>query len=809
MKLLLWVSVFTCALAPAQDIKSGYVRGTAVHYKVVDGVAVTEGDILLDPESSKTPVKEAIGISTDRFRWPDGIVPYSIDVAIPDQQRITGAVQHWNDNTRLRLIPRTDQADYVRFVRKPSGCSSFVGMIGGAQSINLGDDCSLGNTIHEIGHAIGLYHEQSRQDRDFYMQVIYANLDKREFLQYDQKLSGADDLGGYDFGSIMHYSPSGFSRNGELSLQSIPMGIPIGQRAGLSPGDLDAVKRLYGQPNTQTIIATFPEGLNIVVDGEIFPSPKTFQWTPGTTHALNVPATQSDGVTRNEFARWSDDGDQSHSITVTAAITVYTANFVQYIKVLGAPNPSLGGSLQYSPPSADGFYPYGTEVEVTAVPNPGYSFLSWSGFGLFSVHGVGPNPLRFAVTDSRTRYDASFTRSVLTKVTSNPPALNVMVDGKSIITPQNFAWTPGSTHTLRVETDTQLSQSGTQQYVYQNWSDGGDVTHTVTATAEAATVTAAFKTQYQVLVNTSPITGGTLQMDPFSETGYYDAGAELRILPLASGSFKFVNWSGDLSGATAPGILTLDDQKIITANFAAPKQLTANSIVSAANFLLNGGVCPGEIVTIFGLEFGPVALVGSRINPGTRNLDTVLADTRVLFDGIAAPLIYVSPNQISAVVPYSVAGKATTRITVNYNGQNTNGLLMPVVEAVPSLFTFDSSGKGPAAMLNQDGSVNTRANPAQRGSTVVLYATGEGQTAPAGVDGKPAVVPLPKPVLPVKALVASREAIVLYAGAAPGLTAGLLQVNVRIPVDAPTGAVPVSLVVGNKSSPANVTIWVQ
>ena len=117
MKLLLWVSVFACALAPAQDIKSGYVRGKAVHYKVVDGVAVTEGDILIDPESSKTPVKEAIGISTDRLRWPDGIVPYSIDVAIPDQQRITGAVQHWNDNTRLRLIPRTDQADYVRFVQ--------------------------------------------------------------------------------------------------------------------------------------------------------------------------------------------------------------------------------------------------------------------------------------------------------------------------------------------------------------------------------------------------------------------------------------------------------------------------------------------------------------------------------------------------------------------------------------------------------------------------------------------------------------------------------------------------------------------
>ena len=778
-----------------------------VHFKVVDGEAVTEGDILLDVKSSKTSGKEAIAIAAQRYRWTDGMVPYTIDAAIPNQQRITDAVQHWNDNTRLRLVPRIDQPSYVRFVRRASGCSSFVGMIGGVQSINLGDDCSLGNTIHEIGHAVGLFHEQSRQDRDFYIQVNYANLDKREFLQYNQQLSGADDLSGYDFGSIMHYSPSGFSRNGELVMESIPLGIPFGQRMVLSPGDLDAVKRLYGYQNTATTITTFPAGINIVVDGETFASPKAFEWEPQTIHTLSVPSTQTDGVTRNEFARWSDDGIQSHSITASAAVTVYTANFVQYIKVAGTT--TVGGSLQYKPPSPDGFYLYGTQVEVTAVPNPGYSFLSWSGFGLFSLFGVGPNPRRFAVLDSRTEYDASFTRSVLTTVTSNPPALNVVVDGRSIITPQNFAWNPGSLHTLRVDTEVQPSRSGAQQYVYQTWSDGGDVTHTVTTAAEPATFTAAFKTQYQVLINASPITGGTLQLDPFSDTGYYDAGTDLRIIPLAAGNFKFVNWSGDLNNAQAPGILTVDDQKIVNANFAVPKQLTANSTVNAANFLLNGGVAPGEIVTIFGLEFGPGALVGPRINPGTRTLDTVLAETRVFFDGIAAPLIYVSPSQISAVVPYSVAGKTSTTITVNSSGQNTNSMLVPVLEAVPALFTFDSSGKGPAALLNQDGSVNTQANPAQRGSTVVLFATGEGQTAPRGVDGKPAVVPLPKPVLPVKALIASREAIVLYAGAAPGLTAGVLQVNVRIPGDAPTGAVPVSLLVGTKSSPANVTIWIQ
>jgi uncharacterized protein (TIGR03437 family) len=126
------------------------------------------------------------------------------------------------------------------------------------------------------------------------------------------------------------------------------------------------------------------------------------------------------------------------------------------------------------------------------------------------------------------------------------------------------------------------------------------------------------------------------------------------------------------------------------------------------------------------------------------------------------------------------------------------------------MFSLDSTGKGPGAILNQDMSVNSASNPASRGGIVVLYATGEGQTKPAGVDGQPAAGELPKPVLPVSVRIGGLEAGVLYAGGAPGLVAGLLQVNARVPEGvSPGNSVPVILKVGAAESQPGITVVVQ
>jgi uncharacterized protein (TIGR03437 family) len=234
----------------------------------------------------------------------------------------------------------------------------------------------------------------------------------------------------------------------------------------------------------------------------------------------------------------------------------------------------------------------------------------------------------------------------------------------------------------------------------------------------------------------------------------------------------------------------------------------STTIVSAASFLPTA-VAPGQIITIFGSGVGPPIPAGLRLTAAGL-VDTLLSDTRVLFDGTPAPLLYVSSTQISAVVPYGIAIGSSTRLQTEYQGITSGGLDLQVVDAAPAIFTLDSSGIGPGAILNQDSTVNSIANPADRNSVVTIYGTGEGQTNPVGVDGLITASTLRTPVQPVSVTIGGQPAEVLYGGAAPGLIAGVLQVNARVPAGvAPGSQVPVIVTVGNKLSQSGVTLAVR
>jgi uncharacterized protein (TIGR03437 family) len=301
---------------------------------------------------------------------------------------------------------------------------------------------------------------------------------------------------------------------------------------------------------------------------------------------------------------------------------------------------------------------------------------------------------------------------------------------------------------------------------------------------------------------------GSIQLTPSTRSG----GNWLAVVP-SSGSLPLtaavtMDPSG-LPDGTYLGAITIGSASLpVTILVGNPgPQLPAGGIVNAASYQ-GSAISPGEIVTLFGKNIGPKIPYSAQVWDGV--MTTKLAGARVWFGNIAAPIIYAYPNQLAVVVPYSVAGAKSVQVQVENMVARTPALAVPVQDVTPALFTSDGSGQGQLAALNQDGTVNSASNPAAKGSIVVLYGTGVGVLNPPVSDGTlTSSTPFPIPLSPIQVSIGGQTATVLYAGAAPGLVAGTIQVNARIPAGVSTGNAAVVLFAGASSSPANCTVAVQ
>jgi endo-1,4-beta-xylanase len=249
----------------------------------------------------------------------------------------------------------------------------------------------------------------------------------------------------------------------------------------------------------------------------------------------------------------------------------------------------------------------------------------------------------------------------------------------------------------------------------------------------------------------------------------------------------------------------------MTALQTTPPVLNANNMVNAAGYE-GGGVAPGEIVTLYGANFGPANLAVSQVS-SSGGFPTSLNGVQVLFDGVPAPLLYAEAGQVSAIVPFEVANEQQTMIQYQYNPGTgpvvSNTAAANVTAVAPAIFALNGTGSGPGAILNYPSyAVNSAANPAPAGSAVIVYATGGGVVQGGAVDGglAPGAAKLSASVT---ATIGGAPATVYYAGSAPGLVNGLAQVNLEVPSGLASGPQPVVITIGGVSTQAGLTVQVQ
>jgi astacin len=589
--------------------RTSMFRGVALTHEVVDGLAIFEGDIELGSveelteaaQVSKSYRREAVAISGQQYRWPNGIIPYSIDPTLASPARVISAINHWNMMLAgyIKWVPRTNETAFVYFARAASAsmCSSAVGRRGYEQRIQIGDYCSLGNVIHEMGHAVGLWHEQSREDRDRYVKILWENMESEKSYNFAQNISNGDDIGPYDYDSVMHYPAWAFSANGKPTIETIPPGIRIGQRSGLSAGDVAAVKALYAPApilapiQISITLTSNPTAQTIAVDGVNYTTPVSLQWAPGSVHTINALSPPVVNGVRTVFSSWSNGGAQTHTVVAPESSTTYTAHYTtSYSAVIRAAAP---GTTVVSPLSADSFYASGSHITAEAVAPPGYCFTSWSGLLAGSTAKTTLSVLKpYSV-------EANFIPGSVTPRTVN---VGILAAGTTFV--MNTTATPGCGWLIKSNVSWITVSKSAATYDSPNFSYAvqpnptsvkrvGTITvhnTTVTVTQFPAAVTAepapAPVPTYTITTNVSPAGAGTVSLSP--QAASYAAGSSVALSASAAPGFCFTSWTG--LGAESQ-VLIVDKNHNITANFipgSVTLQTTNVGILAAGTtFVMN------------------------------------------------------------------------------------------------------------------------------------------------------------------------------------------------------------------------------
>ena len=319
---------------------------------------------------------------------------------------------------------------------------------------------------------------------------------------------------------------------------------------------------------TSVTLTTSPGGLLVSLDGGPFvAAPYIVNLVPASIHTIATETPQA-GAAGVQYAwqSWSDGGTLSHNISVPGSTWTFTATFQTQYQLTVSGSPVAGGSVT---PASGAFYNAGTVVPVTALANSGYSFSSW--LGPVASSSSASTTVTMSAAEIVT---ANFSSLTGITIQTNPPGLQVSVDGVTYTAPQTLNL-PVGPHTIAVVT---TQGGGGTQDVFSGWSDGGAASHSIAVTGSPATYTATFTVQYLLTTGVSPSGSGSVAANPAS-AGYYTAGTSVQLTASPGAGYQFSNWSGDVSGSANPQSITMNAPHSVTANFS--------TVVSSCSFVLS------------------------------------------------------------------------------------------------------------------------------------------------------------------------------------------------------------------------------